>query len=348
MHFPDGPARSNVHIRAMWLTTRSTAVRGTLAPLALMLGLVGACSKIPPSDDVAPIPGNVFPAAIGSTMGPGTPAPGPNDVPPIDPAARDASPVPAPAIPDAGSVDLAPAPDVTPSDASPAPPVTACASGSVCFDFEDGTAGQGPGAPWSGRGAIDGTRPFSGKSSLRVNAGDDNAFATLGAPFFPVAGNEYFGRVMAWTAEVPSARWTFIKSRGRSVEKGFQAEYTYGGSGKKIIANYDTPGGPSSDCSKNGGEFPVGKWVCMEWHFKGASNEMELWIDGVADGARVVGGQGDSCVGNGTDKIWYAPTFNDLQLGYAIYSGGSGSRSVWFDDLALSASGRIGCPAPAP
>jgi hypothetical protein len=323
----------------MWLTTRSTAVRGTLT-LALA-GLVGACNKIPLSDDVAPLPGNVFPGAMGSSMG----AAAPDDPPAVDAPDAGAAPIPSssPPVADAGSLDLA---TVAPPDARATPPSAACGAGATCFNFEDGPAGQGPGEPWSGRGALDDTRPFSGKSSLRVNAGDDNAFATVGAPFFPVAGNEYFGRVMVWTAEVPGARWTFIRSRGRTVDKGFQAEYTYGGSGKKIIANYDTPGGPSSDCSKNGGEFPVGKWVCMEWHFKGASNEMELWIDGVADGARVVGGQGDTCVGNGTGKIWYAPTFANLQLGYAIYSGGSGSRSVWFDDLALSASGRIGCPAP--
>jgi hypothetical protein len=344
MHFSGSPPRSNVHIRGMWLTTRSTAVRGTLA----LLGLLGACNKIPKSDDVAPVPGNAFPGAIGSSMAPG---PGPDVVVPADPGPPDVDASVAPPMPDAGDLfdgAAAPAPPVPPPDAGAATAVTACGSGSTCFDFEGGTAGQGPGAPWSGRGAIDSTRPFSGKSSLRVSAGDDSAFATVAAPFFPVAGNEYFGRVMTWTAEVPSGRWTFIKSRGRSVEKGFQAEYTYGGAGKKIVANYDTPGGPSTDCSKNGGEFPVGKWVCMEWHFKGASNELELWIDGVADGARVVGGQGDSCVGNGTGKIWYAPNFNDLQLGYAIYSGGSGSRSVWFDDLALSPSGRIGCPTPAP
>jgi hypothetical protein len=347
---------------------RAAGPGAALPRLLIALALVGAsCNKTPQSDDVAPLPGPGFPGSLATAAaaGPaaqqdgagGTGAPAEALVPVDGGGAKTTSTDPggqggesgepgptagggAQGATDAAVADLG----VAPVDREPVPVTAVCGISASCFDFEQGTAGQAPGAPWSGHGTLDSAHVFSGSKALRVAAGDDEAFATMGAPFFPVANNEYFGRVMAWTAEVPNDHWTFIRSRGRSAEKGFQAEYTYGGSGKKIIANYDTPDGPSSDCWKDGGEFAVGKWVCLEWHFKGASNELELWVDGVADPAHVVG-KGDGCKGNGTGKVWYAPTFTNLQLGYAIY-GGSGGRSVWFDDLALSASGRIGCPAP--
>jgi hypothetical protein len=300
----------------MKLTTRSLAGRGW----GLTLLIATSCNRTPVSEDIRP--DITLPGPVGMTASGGS--------------------GPSPASGGAAGAAM-PAPDAAADEVS-APVAASCGVGQTCYDFEGGTVGQPPGAPWTGRGTIDDGRSFAGKRALHVTAGNDNAFATLAAPFFPVANNEYYGRVMAFTDDVPGAHWTFIRSRGRSADKGFMAEYTYGGDGHTIIANYDTPDGPASDCWKNGGSFPVGKWVCMEWHFKGATNELELWVDGTADQAHVVG-QGDGCMGNGTGAVWYAPVFRNLQLGYAVY-GTPGDRSVWFDDLALSASGRIGCPAP--
>ena len=316
--------------------------------LALVSALaLAGCVKTPASEDIAPLPGNGWPGAGG---GPGASGGGgdepalASDASGAGTSGSEATGGAAAVVPGDGDVAVPAFVDAASSDAGEPEPVQAvCGSTATCYDFEDGTPGMAPGAPWSGRGSIDSTKAFSGGKSLHVSAGGDDAFATMAAPFFPVANNEYFGRVMVWTADVPGAHWTFIRSRGKSAEKGFAAEYTYGGSGKTIIANYDTPNGPASDCWKDGGQIPLGRWVCMEWHFKGASNELELWIDGVPDTAHVVG-KGDGCVGNGTGKVWYAPTFTNLQLGYAVYGGAAGHK-VWFDDLALSASSRIGCPA---
>jgi hypothetical protein len=235
-------------------------------------------------------------------------------------------------VPDAGGDDAAGV------DGGPA---GACAPDVLCFDFEKDMAGAKPGAPWTGQGTVDATRAVSGKNSLHVVSGGDNAFAMMKpASFFPPAGNEYYGRVMFWVDNVPNSHWTFVRSKGPVPGQSYSAEYTYGGSGKTLIANYDTQG-VSSDCWKNGGSLAVGKWVCMEWHFKGATNELELWIDGVADRAHVVG-KGDGCIAHGTNDVWVAPTFNALELGFATYPTAT-TFNVWFDDLALGKA-RVGCP----
>jgi hypothetical protein len=214
-----------------------------------------------------------------------------------------------------------------------------CPSDAFCDDFEKYTAGAKPGAPWSGQGSVDATKSVSGKNSLHVVSGGDNMFAMMKAPFFPPAGNEYYGRVMFWVDNVPNSHWTFVRSKGPVAGQTYSAEYTYGGSGKKYIANYDSQG-VASDCWKDGGPLVVGKWVCMEWHFKGATNELELWIDGVADPAHVVN-KGDGCIAHGTNDIWQAPTFNNLEIGFATYPTAT-TFNVWFDDLAVSKA-RVGC-----
>jgi hypothetical protein len=78
----------------------------------------------------------------------------------------------------------------------------------------------------------------------------------------------------------------------------------------------------------------------MEWHFKGATNELELWIDGLADKAHVVG-KGDGCIAHGTNDVWVAPTFSALELGFAAYPTAT-NFNVWYDDLVVSKT-KVGC-----
>jgi hypothetical protein len=226
--------------------------------------------------------------------------------------------------------------------AAPDAPAAACGQGLVCFDFEADTSGAKPAAPWTGQGTIDGAKAAHGKNSLHVLAGGDGAFATVKPPgFFPPAGNEYYGRALFWADALPTSHWTFVRSKGPVAGMGFSAEYTYGGTGKHFIANYDSQG-VSSDCWKDAGNVPLGKWTCLEWHFKGATNELELWVDGVADAKAHVVGKGDGCIANGTGGTWVAPTFNSLELGFAVYGASTAGFSVWYDDVALGKS-RVGC-----
>lgn len=246
---------------------------------------------------------------------------------------------------DAGGGVSDAAPDVVvklDAPAADAPPA-ACGQGLVCFDFEGDTPGAKPAAPWTGQGTIDGAKAAHGNRSLHVTAGGDGAFATVKSPgFFPPAEGEYYGRAMFWVDALPTSHWTFVRSKGPVAGKGYTAEYTYGGTGKHFIANYDTQG-VSSDCWKDAGSVPLGKWACLEWHFKGATNELQLWVDGVEDAKAHVVGKGDGCIADGTGQTWFAPTFNSLELGFAVYGASTAGFSVWYDDVALGKT-RVGCP----
>lgn len=227
-----------------------------------------------------------------------------------------------------------------------------CPAGASCFDFEKDTAGGPPGAPWmvgtAGKIAVETTKPFRGKQALHITAPTsktEGAFITL-TEGFPRPNNEYYGRMMMWAETIPggNAHWTFAQSDGQVPGKTFTAFYTYGAEGSKIIANYDSDPA-KSDCWKFGGTVPTKKWVCMEWHFKGTATggELELWVDGKADGAHVVD-KGDGCLSNaGTGGVWLAPTFANARIGYEGYAG-SGPIDLWYDDVAIGAA-RLGCPA---
>lgn len=238
----------------------------------------------------------------------------------------------------------------------PAPAAAACPAGATCFDFEDGTVGQPPGAPFTaptdGTVLVDAHHAASGTRGIRV-AGrphkDSVAYLSLRGPFFPTPANDYYGRVMMWAGGISSGHnhWTILKSSGTVPGKGWTAEYTYGAEGPTLIANYDTIGA-RSDCWQTGGKMIVERWVCLEWHFEGATNEVELWYDGVPT-ARVSGrapAPAGGCIAHETDDVWLAPRFEGLDLGYEMFANETRPPELWYDDLALSTRGRIGCPRP--
>jgi hypothetical protein len=230
----------------------------------------------------------------------------------------------------------------------------------LSFDFEKDKPGQPPGAPWVirndlGKGAVekarievDASKAASGKQSVHVTAppGKRSVLMMLkGAGFFPPPANEYWGRMMYWVGSHPdpagTAHWMILRSQGPVPNASFSAEYTLGAEGKRLITNYDSEG-KKSDCWKFGGDVVTGKWQCVEWHMKGATNEIEMWIDGVPDRSKVVN-KGEGCIKHELDDVWVAPSFTTLEIGYEIYGSKPGTHDFWFDDVAV-ATKRLGCP----
>ena len=70
---------------------------------------------------------------------------------------------------------------------------------------------------------------------------------------------------------------------------------------------------------------------------------MQLFIDGELK--RTVDGVGDGCSG---PNVWTAPQFNSLAIGaYDAQPNNAPSvGKMWFDDIAVGTTGRLGCPAP--
>lgn len=255
--------------------------------------------------------------------------------------------------------------------AQPAPPEAgSCPANALfCDDFEDDALGQFPGAPWqnqTGSGAtaqVDGVQAFSGSKAVHVSAPAGQAYRRGyfslqqgSSNIFPAASDEMFGRAMFFLDATPNAvvHWTLIQAEGRAGNGGHDAYYRYGGQqqgGAGLMANYETNNGVSTDCyAHSATRMPVQRWACVEWHFRVASNEMQLYLDGnevtdmhVTDRPTSAG---SGCLGNGVNGQWLAPpAFTTLHLGFERYQQPTNAQNLWVDDVVVSTE-RVGCPAP--
>lgn len=232
--------------------------------------------------------------------------------------------------------------------------VGACTA-AFCDDFERYDAGSPPRAPWTtsvqgGAVTVDVTRAHSGNKSVRVTTDGQmayrRAYFSVGAPFFPVAGNAFYGRMWVYLAAAPSmtTHWTNISGEGMASfnNQSFAAYVRYGGQVmKRLMANYDSQTF-SSDCWQHSQTtFPEARWACMEWHFDGPNERMEFWLDGAQVSALTVNHRGQGCIANGLSGQWVMPTFSTLRLGWEHYQT-SIPIQLWVDDVALGPQ-RVGC-----
>jgi len=249
------------------------------------------------------------------------------------------------------------------------PPVSSCPAAALfCDDFEDDATGQFPGAPWqnqTGSGAtvaVDGVQAFSGSRAVHVLAPAGayrRGFFSLvqgRSDIFPAASRELFGRAMMYLDATPNAtvHWTILQGEGRAADGTHDAYYRYGGqqqNGAGLMANYETNMGVSTDCySHSAMRMPTRAWTCVEWHFKVATNEEQLWLNGNEVGDLHVVDRpttaGSGCLGNGVNGEWLAPPqFTTLHLGWEQYQQTNNATNLWVDDVAISSTQRLGCPA---
>jgi hypothetical protein len=241
------------------------------------------------------------------------------------------------------------------------PPADPCAGRLVCDDFEKGTVGAKPGAPWSiagnkGTALLDATRAYSGKQSVKVaidatTSTDTYRRAMLnisGAPLVPVPGNSFYGRFMIWTDRIPDAKvhWTIAHADGP--QGTLTATYNYGGMGG-LMANYYRNTAPKvTDCWQTKAQtFPTNAWTCVAYQYDGKNNEMRFWLDGKEiPELHVVGNTKDdsTCTEKGIDGKWYAPTFKNVSVGWESYQHDvAGAHAAWIDDVILD-DAPIACP----
>lgn len=244
----------------------------------------------------------------------------------------------------------------------PTMPSDACATALLCDNFDDDAVGMAPGQPWkteasqdSGTIAVSNERAFSGDKSVHVTntagAYKRAYFSLDGAPVFPGAGSELYGRMMMWLDVAPAdgVHWTFIQGEGPAEGGAYDIFYRYGGQHQgKLMANFETQG-VASDCWNHSQTvMPTKTWACLEWRFATATDEMQFWLDGTElDDLHVVGqgNEGSGCVAQDWSGMWPAPQqFEVLRLGMEKYQQ-DGALNLWIDDVAVATS-RVGCPTP--
>ncbi len=241
-------------------------------------------------------------------------------------------------------------------------------AGLVCDDFEayDPTKSI-PKTAWrtnlsNATLKLDGIRAFSGKQSVHIltNLEDPKGGAfrmadlqKSGAPLFPMAGNAFYGRMMMWLDAMPQGgvHWNNVHGSGKIPNSDRNASYAYGGMFAKLMAGYgqSNADGQTADCSKSAKVgLPEKKWFCFEWHFDGANDKAEMWIDGKAMTDVSINKKGSGCVTgkDGGDGLWHAPLFSSVTVGWQNYQLSSIPIETFLDDVAIDTN-RVGCP-PGP
>ncbi|MBL8680244.1 MAG: hypothetical protein JNK05_13800 [Myxococcales bacterium] len=230
-----------------------------------------------------------------------------------------------------------------------------CVGRLFCDDFERGTAGSAPSAPWRvntnmGTVTVSTTRARSGTRSVRVttaSAAYKSAMMYIdGAPVFPVTGNVVFGRMMFYMdrAANDGVHWTMIEGRGPLESRmGVTSIYRYGGQHmQRLMSNYETSGARTDCWDHSATAIPQGRWACMEWRFDGPRNAMQFWLDGreLTDIATTMRGEG--CIGHDLGDDWLAPRFQRMAVGWESYQMDD-AREAFIDDVVFDDE-RIGCP----
>ena len=211
----------------------------------------------------------------------------------------------------------------------------------VCLDFESGAY---PG--WSKSGntlVVDSTRASHGSQALHISVPVNGAGGMLefrGAPLFPLPQKQVWGRMMVYFEGVPDGHTDLANAKGQG-----PANYNVGEQHDSIMLNYYA-GSQATDCwarPKPEKKVPDKTWMCWEWMFDSAKNHIDFWMDGTL--LRSVDNTGDGCLtGNG---VWQAPTaFEVIGVGERIAERSSTTAyQAWIDDVALSNTSRVGCPA---
>jgi polysaccharide lyase-like protein len=218
-----------------------------------------------------------------------------------------------------------------------------------CEDFESFTAGPAQSnAAWTptssnGSVSIDSQLALDTRSLHIQTQGNGQARINL-ANFAP-PNNSFFGRMEVQVEAFPSApdyaHFTLVELTGA----GAGLVRPVGGQfipGTGTVWGPGTDGGPSGDWTnwKPSAPTVAGRWVCMEWELKAADNNINIWLDGVAQPDLSVSTTSHAL--NSTPFVF--PAFNSMWIGWQLYQGGPTPNqfNLWFDDIVLS-SQRVGC-----
>jgi len=265
------------------------------------------------------------------------------------PAAAGAAGSASTAIPSAPPMPM-PAPTPTPAPDVPAGNGS-CNAALFCENFESYPVGGLPaGAPWAnetGGGAtlsIDGTN-VRGTRSLHVRTAD-GGHGYIRVNNFSPPGNSFFGRVQLLVNSFPTspdyAHFVLVEATGAGggLVRPVGGQYIPG-QGATALWGVGNDQGGSGDWTSWQPTVPTAsaRWICYEWQMRAADNNIDVWLDGVAQPALSVSSTNRRDY-NGARFSF--PTFNTIWFGWWQFQASNTVRDVYLDDLALATT-RIGC-----
>jgi len=201
----------------------------------------------------------------------------------------------------------------------------------------------------SGSNVVEITSDYAarGANSVHLHAANDFAYVK-NSSIFPVANNDYFGRMFLRVARfstVDWAHWTI----GEAAGNGDGSKIRVGGQYKTdAVANrwgIGSDGGPTGDWTTHDNdpdgaptEPPTNTWVCLEWEHKGSTNETHFFVDGVLHPSLSTTASSHG----GTADDYILPEVTSFWFGWWQYQADTEPFDVWIDEVALD-DVRIGC-----
>ncbi len=229
-----------------------------------------------------------------------------------------------------------------------------CAGAAVqlCEDFETGALDT---KTWTVSGTppvIDGLQRARGQKALHIKRAGNGQSYIRESKTFPAPNNSYYGRAYVYFATLPGlpmtyAHWTFAAASGTGVAGeirlsgqlqngknlfgvGTDSQGQAGGTGDWTTSDKDPNGQPAA--------VPTGKWLCLEWLHKGATNETRFYWDAAEHPSLSTTTSKNG--GNGNPYI--LPTFTNVWIGWQEYQPSSLNFEMWVDEIAIDPA-RIGC-----
>lgn len=186
-----------------------------------------------------------------------------------------------------------------------------------------------------------------GNKSVHIMAQNGYGYLT-NTSVFPVANNDYFGRMFLRVARFSTVDWAHW-TVGEGAGNGDGSLIRVGGQYKTDAGanrwGVGSDGGPTGDWTihdtdPNGApaEPLTNAWVCLEWEHKGSTNETHFYVDGVLHPSLST-----TATDHGGSSVDYVlPEMTSFWFGWYQYQQDPEPFDVWIDEVALHGE-RIGC-----
>jgi len=165
---------------------------------------------------------------------------------------------------------------------------------------------------------------------------------------FPAPNNTYYARMFVWFDSMPTdpdwAHWTISGAQADGNDFEVRVGGQWDPNAQKDLFGVGTDHGPTGDWTNLDEDqpvedVPVQKWVCLEWMWKGDTNEGKFWWDGVEHPSLAT-----SPSKHGGSGTWALPDFDSMWVGWWLYQEAPvpDHYDVWIDEVAVDYA-RIGC-----
>jgi len=243
-------------------------------------------------------------------------------------------------------------PTTPPTTTPTTPPSQNCVTTAVCDGFESQT-GTTPGGSWAvtypdcsgaGTATVDKTVAHGGTTSLRINGAEGycNHVFVRSTQILGTTSNVWYVRY--WVRHTTALPAAHVAAVALADANDGGKDLRFGGQNGALQFNRASDDATLPEQSPAGvalsAPLPVNMWNCVEFKVDGRDGTMETWLNGTS----VPGLLEDGVPTHDIDSQWlnrtWRPKLTDLKLGWESY--GSGTDTLWYDDVAVSAM-RNGC-----